>query len=503
VTGRDDVLDRRVWLTASVVVLGAFMTILDTTIVNVAIDRLTLEFNTDLATIQWISTGYLLALATVIPLTGWAADRFGTKRLYMISIALFVLGSALSGAAWSAESLIAFRVIQGLGGGMVMPAGMTILTRAAGPHRIGRIMSVVGVPMLLAPTVGPILGGWLVDDISWRWIFYVNVPIGAVALAMAARILPRDVPAPHERLDAVGVLLLSPGLAAFVYGLSESASTGGVGSAAVLVPCLAGLALVAAFVVHSLRTPHALIDLRLFRNRTVSASALTTLLFGSAFFGTMLLLPLYFQTVREEDALSAGLLMAPQGLGAMVTMPVAGRLTDRTGAGRIVLVGLALTLAGTLVLTQVTATTSYWMLSVALFVRGLGMGATMMPAMSSAFQTLTRAAVARASTALNIVQRIGGSIGIALLAVVLQQQITSRVPAAGGAGLGAAQNVPPEARAALAPHVAAAFGHTFWWAFALTALAFIPALRLPRHLPARPPEAAQSAPAPQAVPVEA
>jgi EmrB/QacA subfamily drug resistance transporter len=490
-TPDDDVLDRRVWLTAGVVVLGALMTILDTTIVNVAIDRLTIEFHTDLATIQWISTGYMLALATVIPITGWAADRFGTKRLYMLSIALFMLGSALSGAAWSAESLIAFRVIQGLGGGMVMPAGMTILTRAAGPHRVGRIMSVVGVPMLLGPTVGPILGGWLVDDVSWRWIFYVNVPIGAVALVMARRVLPRDVPQPGERLDVIGLLLLSPGLAAFVYGLSETASTGGVGAAKVLVPGLAGLALIAAFAVHALRTSHPLIDLRLFRNRTVSASAMTTLLFGSAFFGAMLLLPLYFQTVRGESALDAGLLLAPQGIGAMVTMPLAGRLTDRTGAGRIVLVGLTLTVAGTFVLTQLTATTPYGLLGAALFVRGLGMGATMMPSMSAAFQTLTRAAVARASTALNIVQRIGGSIGTALLAVVLQHQITSNVPASAGGGLSAAQNVPPAARAAVAPELAVAFAHTFRWALVLTALAVIPALRLPRHLPPRPVERMQ------------
>jgi EmrB/QacA subfamily drug resistance transporter len=500
----DDVLDRRVWLIAGVVVLGAFMTILDTTIVNVAIDRLSLEFHTDLATIQWISTGYMLALATVIPLTGWAADRFGTKRLYMISIGLFVLGSALSGAAWSAESLIVFRVLQGLGGGMVMPAGMTIMTRAAGPHRVGRIMSVVGVPMLLGPTIGPILGGWLVDDISWRWIFYVNVPIGAIALVMAARILDRDVPQPSQRLDVVGLLLLSPGLAAFVYGLSESTSSGGVGSAKVLVPALGGLALIAAFAWHALRTSYALIDLRLFRNRTVTASALTSLLFGAAFFGTMLLLPLYFQTVRSETALSAGLLLAPQGIGAMMTMPVAGRLTDRTGAGRIVLVGLTLVVVGTFVLTQVTESTSYWVTSGALWLRGLGMGATMMPSMSAAFQTLTKAAVARASTALNIVQRVGGSIGTALLAVVLQHQITTRVPAAGGGGLSAAQNVPPAVRDRLAPEIAGAFGHTFWWALVLTALAFIPALFLPRHLPRRVEEAAppeeERAPAP--VPVE-
>src|SRR5215204_2397935 len=201
-----DGLDRKLLAIASVVVLGAIMSILDTTVVNVAINTLARDFDTDLPTIQWIVTGYTLALATVIPVTGWAADRFGTKRLYTLSIALFVAGSALSGAAWSAESLIAFRILQGLGGGMLMPAGMTILTRAAGPQRVGRVMAIIGVPMLLGPILGPILGGWLVDDISWRWIFFINLPIGIAAMILSLRVLPRDLPQPAERFDLLGLV---------------------------------------------------------------------------------------------------------------------------------------------------------------------------------------------------------------------------------------------------------------------------------------------------------
>ena len=185
-------LDRGVLATAMVVVLGAIMSILDVTVVNVAINDLAKEFETSLATIQWVATGYTLALATVIPITGWASARFGTKRLYMVSIGLFVIGSMLAGLAWSAESLIAFRVLQGLGGGMIMPAGMTILTQAAGPQRVGQVMSIVGVPMLLGPILGPIIGGYLVDDVSWRWIFFINLPIGIIALTLAAKILKRD-----------------------------------------------------------------------------------------------------------------------------------------------------------------------------------------------------------------------------------------------------------------------------------------------------------------------
>src|SRR5215218_4567656 len=243
----DGKLDRRILTIAMVVVLGAIMSILDTTVVNVALNTLARDFDTDLPTIQWIVTGYTLALATVIPVTGWAADRFGTKRLYMLSIGLFVAGSALSGAAWSAESLIGFRILQGLGGGMLMPAGMTILTRAAGPQRIGRVMSIIGVLMLLGPILGPILGGWLVDDVSWRWIFFINLPIGVAALAFSSRILPRDTPQPAERFDVLGLSLLSPGLALVIYGLAKSTSAGGFDAPEVWGPALSGLLLLAGF----------------------------------------------------------------------------------------------------------------------------------------------------------------------------------------------------------------------------------------------------------------
>jgi EmrB/QacA subfamily drug resistance transporter len=491
------VFDRALISISFVVVLGTFMSILDTTIVNVAINTLSKDFNTSLATIQWVSTGYMLALATVIPLTGWAADRFGTKRLYMISIGLFLAGSVLSGMAWSAGSLIVFRVLQGLGGGMIMPAGMTILSKAAGPQRMGRVMGVVGVPMLMGPIIGPILGGWLVDDVSWRWIFYVNVPVGAVALVAAARLLQRDEPAAHERLDWLGLLLLSPGLAAFVYGLAETSSHGGFTSPQALIPMVAGLLLIGAFIVHAGRHAWPLIDTKLFKNRTMSASSLTTFAFALAMFGAMFLIPLYYQVVRGQSALDAGLLLAPQGVGAAIMMPIAGRLTDETGAGRIVLGGLALLFLGMLGFTQVGADTSFWFLGASQFLMGLGMGAAMMPAMSAAYATLQRQQIARATTSLNIIQRVGGSIGTAMLSVVLTHQLTSNLAGSGGGGLEAAQKVPAAARALAAPKIADAFGNTFWWAAAVIALAVIPALLLPRHkaqAPATPePQAAGTA----------
>src|SRR5690606_19434611 len=288
------------------------MSILDVTVVTVALPTFITEFETTYAIAAWTMTGYTLALATVIPLTGWAADRFGTKRLYLTALVLFVLGSLLCSVAWSIESLIAFRVIQGLGGGMLMPLGMTIMTHAAGPKRIGRVMAVLGVPMLLGPIGGPILGGWLIEAASWHWIFFINLPIGIIAIIAAARVLPSDKPQPNASLDFIGMLLLSPGLAAFAYRGSSTPRTGTPADAEVLVPALIGLALMAAFVLHALHKKHPLIDLGLFKHRQLTLAVITMSLFAIAFFGSMLLFPSYFLQVRGEETLPTGLLLAPQ-----------------------------------------------------------------------------------------------------------------------------------------------------------------------------------------------
>jgi EmrB/QacA subfamily drug resistance transporter len=471
-------------------------------VVNVALNRLSVEFQTTLETIQWVATGYTLALATVIPLSRWASDRFGTKRVYLTAIALFMIGSALAGTAWSIESLIFFRVLQGLGGGLIMPAGMTILTQAAGPQRVGRVMSVLGVPMLLGPIFGPILGGWLVDDISWRWIFFINVPIGIVALVLGMRILDKDKPKPAEQLDWQGLLMLSPGLAALIYGLAQVPKAGGFGSAEVLIPGIAGAVLIAGFILRALRASHPLIDLKLFKNRTFSISSIAMVLFMIAFFGAMLMFPLYYQTVRAETALAAGLLLAPQGIGAMLTMPLAGVLTDRIGPGRIVQSGIVVIVASMIVFTQLGADTSYWLIGGALFVMGMGMGMTMMPMMSAALRTLTKADAAGASTSLNIIQQVGASIGTAAISVILSSELSHRLPTTGArGGLGAAQGVPPELKSTLNPLISDAFGATFVWATVLLAIAFIPALFLPRGKPPIVVEPGEPAETPATVPV--
>jgi EmrB/QacA subfamily drug resistance transporter len=465
----EDRLDKGVLMTAGVVVLGAIMSILDITVVSVALRTFQNIFDATPAQVAWTMTGYTLALASVIPLTGWAADRFGTKRLYLLAVLLFTAGSALCSTATSLEMLVGFRVLQGLGGGMLMPLGMTILTRAAGPERVGRVMAVLGIPMLLGPIFGPILGGWLIDAASWHWIFLINVPIGAAALVYSALVLPKDDVKPSETFDWVGMLLLSPGLALFLFGVSSipEAQQKHAGyhllglylSNRVWVTALVGLVLIAAFVPWALRrhNVHPLVDLRLFRHKEITIAVIAMALFAIAFFGATLLFPLYFQQVHGESPLRSGWLLAPQGFGAMVTMPIAGVLADRIGPGKVVLTGLLLDTVGIGFFGFVGSHDSYAFLLTGLVIMGLGMGATMMPIMSAALARLTDASIARGSTLMNINQQVASSIGTALFSVLLTSSLNAHPNDLGGS-----------------------YGHVFLIATILVACCFAPALFLPR-----------------------
>jgi EmrB/QacA subfamily drug resistance transporter len=417
---RDEGLSRGVKIVAVVVVLGVIMSILDTTIVNVTLDTLSRDLHSPLSTIQWVSTGYLLSLAMVIPLAGWLSERFGSKRVWMVSVAVFAAGSALCGIAWSAGALIFFRVLQGFGGGLILPVGMSVLAQTAGPRHMGRVMSVIGVPMLLGPVLGPVLGGLIVTNAPWQWMFYVNVPIAVLSLTLAARLLNSDQGrADAAKLDWLGVALLSPGLASVVFGLAETETSGGLSSPIAWGPIAAGLMLIVAFVRHALRMRRPLIDVGLFRSTGFSAAAASVFLLGAALFGAMLLLPLYYQVDRGESALSAGLLMAPQGIGAVLVMPISGRLTDRIGGGRVALFGIALMTLATVPLAAVGSASSYTWLALVLVVRGVGLGCSMMPTMASAYAVVRSDQVPGATSVLNTLQRLGGSIGTTLLAVVL------------------------------------------------------------------------------------
>ncbi|NEB06031.1 MDR family MFS transporter [Streptomyces sp. SID13726] len=402
-------LDPAVLKLAGILVLGAVTPLLDSTIVSIALHTLGTDLDTSTTAVQWVSTAYLLALATVVPVSAWAVERHGARRVWLGSLALFLVGSMLCGLAWNIGSLVAFRVVQGVGGGLLLPVLQTLVMRAAGGRDLGRLMAVITLPALLGPILGPVLGGLIVGHLSWRWIFYVNLPLGLLAPALAHRGVPKDTPRPGHRLDVTGLLLLSPGLAALIYGLTE---TGAARAGALAV----GAVLVAAFAAHALRSPRPLVELRLFRDRAFAVSSALMFLNGLALYGGMFLLPLYYQQARGESVVAAGLLLAPQGLGSLLAR-VTGSLTDRVGPRPVALGGLLLAALGTLpfALSHPSAA----LLPVALVVRGLGMSAANLAVNVGAYQDLDHARVPHASAAVRIVQQLGGSFGTAVLAAVL------------------------------------------------------------------------------------
>jgi EmrB/QacA subfamily drug resistance transporter len=440
-----------------VVVLAAIMSMLDATIVNVALRTLALDLQTSLSTIQWAVTAYLLALAAVIPATGWTANRFGTKRMFVLSAAGFTVASLLCGLARSPAQLIAFRAIQGVAGGLLVPIGQMILVKTAGPARMARVMSAVGVPMFLAPVIGPTVGGLLIDHAGWPWIFYLNLPIGAAATILAIRLLPHDHTEHPGALDFPGLLLVSLAIVGITYGLAETGANGDAASPRVLVTLLTGGVLLAAFAVRALHIPRPLLDIRLFGDRVFSAAALTTFGLGAAMFGGMILMPLYYQIVRGQDAVATGLLLAPQGVGATIALILSARSTERLGPGLTSLIGGIISILATLPLVFLGADSSYLFLCLTMLIRGLGIGMSAMPAMTAAFQALPQSKINDATPQLNILQRVGGSVGTAVLAVVLQRQLNHATK--------------PAAQAQ-------AFGTTFWWVLGLTVAATLPTLLL-------------------------
>jgi EmrB/QacA subfamily drug resistance transporter len=453
-------VEAHVWRIATVVVLGTIMSVLDTTIVNVALDTLGKDLGSSVDQIQWVVTGYLLALAAVIPVSGWASRRFSSRNVYIFSLVLFTLGSVLCGLAQSTESLVAFRVIQGIGGGMLVPTGQMILVKAAGPRNLPKVMSAIGVPIVLAPIFGPTIGGLLLEHVSWQSIFLVNLPVGIATLVAALKLLPKDKPEGAEKLDFLGLGLLSVGLVGVTYGLAETGSAGSLVAASVLVPLAIGLVGIAAFAIRALRIPNPLLNVRLYKNRAFTAASITTFCLGAALFGAMVLMPLYFQTVRGEDAVTTGLLLIPQGLGAAVAMALSGRATERWGGGVTATIGTAITLVATIPFVLLGANTAFVLIGAAMVIRGFGIGMSIMPAMTAAYAVLTPQQVTHATPQLTTLQRVGGSMGTAILTVVLQGHLETA-----GASQGAMAN---------------AYGTTFIWVMGITAAALLPTLMLAR-----------------------
>ncbi|OBF87932.1 multidrug transporter [Mycobacterium sp. 852002-51163_SCH5372311] len=419
-------LDSKLVMTTVTGMLLLTMVTLDTTVVNVAQRTFVDEFSSTQAVVAWTLTGYTLSLAAVIPLTGWAADRLGTKRLVLASLLLFTLGSVLCALAPNVALLVAFRAVQGLGGGMLMPLQLVVLTRAAGPERLCRVLTISMVPVLIAPICGPILGGWLIGAFGWQWIFLINIPVGLLTFELAKFSLPEDVPSSAEPLDVVGMLMLSPGLVLFLYGVSLLPEHGTPAEPSVWRPATVGLILLCAFIIHSARrTNRALIDLRLLKNRAVAAANATRFLFVVAFFGSLLLLPGYFQQVLAKTPLESGLLLLPQTLGAAAVIPIVGAMLERKGPRRIVLFGTAFMSVGmSMFVYGITRHhVDITVLSSALVLFGVGSGCLMTPVSWAAVHTLNPDEVAHGSTLFNVNHNTAASVGAAVMSVILTSRL--------------------------------------------------------------------------------
>jgi EmrB/QacA subfamily drug resistance transporter len=449
-----DRVDPRVWRIGAVVMCGPLMSGIDATMVNISLDTLGRELNAPLTTIQWVSSAYLLALALALPMSGWLVDRVGARRLFLGCFAVFVTASALCGLAGSATTLLLSRVLQGLAGGLLAPMAQMMMARHAGKF-MARVMGITAMPVMIGQTLGPSLGGLILAYGSWRWMFFVNVPVGVLAAMLAIRLLPPDEKVNPRRLDLLGLALLSPGLALSLIGLVELPQGGGRGWAGGAM-LLSGVALVGLFLLHArARRGQALIDPRLFAGQTFRAAAATQFLSNAINFGGQLLLPLYLLRVREVTPSTAGLLLIPAGLGVFCALPLMGRLSERFGARMISGSGATLALVGTLPFALLRPDAPFWMLAAALFVRGFGVGSITIPSAAAAYASVPREALSGATTTINICQRFGGPTGTAMMALFLHHAQT---------------------RYATTPE---AFNATFWLLAGLAGLGILAASRLP------------------------
>ena len=469
-TTAEDRVDPKVINTAVVLIVGALAVVFDTTIISVALRTLSVQLHVSISTIQWVSTGYLLALGVAIPLAGWAQARFGGKRVWMFALTVFLIGSILSSLSWSAASLIVFRIVQGLGGGLMLPLFSTMIMQAAAGRALGRTMSLVTLPTVVGPILGPVIGGAILKWLDWRWLFWVNVPFCVVGFILAWWMLDQDATNARPRVDIVGWLLLSPGLVAILLGLSNSAQEGGFGRADAFGPLLVGAVLLVTFALYSVRRAgNALVDVRLFAHGPLTSASALTFLSGAALYGGMLLLPLYWQDVRGADALRAGLLLAPQGIGALLSRTLAGGLTDRIGARWVAFTGFAIIGLATVPFALASTTTNGWFLMAVLVVRGFGLAAVMIPLTTAAFVGLRHAEIPHAGIITRVAQQVGGSFGVAVLAVILDAALRNLGMHSGSAAL-----------------AATAFDQAFWWTVGFTGVALVLSLMLPGPHPAPP-----------------
>jgi len=409
------------WQALIVVIVGSFMVMLDSTVVNIALPRIITVFQAPVDSAQFVLTGYMIALAIIMPATGYLTDTYGTKRIYLISMFLFTVGSALCGMAWNVESLVLFRVFQGLGGGMMMPLGMTIIFKVVPVEKRGLFSGVFGLPMLLAPVIGPTVGGYIVEYIDWRVIFTLNLPIGALGLFLGGLLLRETELIPDLHPDWQGFVLSGLGFGALFYGLEKTSDWGwdDVRSVALLG---GGVVVLLIWVIVELTEEHPLVDLRVLQDATYALATSINFVVTVGLFGSILLLPLFLQNFRGLGAMQTGLLMFPQALASGLMMPVSGRLFDKLGPRPLIVPGLVLLAYGTWQLSYLDITTPDATIRDILIMRGLAMGLIMMPAMTVAMNRLPPHLIARGSSLTNVLRQLFGALGTALFVTLLQNR---------------------------------------------------------------------------------
>lgn len=404
------------------IITGIFMVILDSTAMNVALSKLVEDFNTQLPTLQWTVTGYMLAQAAVIPLAGWLSDRFGAKNVFLTSVFLFTLGSVLCALPNSAEWLIIFRVIQGLGGGFVMPVSMAYIYRLSPPNKVGQVMGMMGIPILLAPAIGPILSGWLVEYHSWRWIFLINLPVGIISIILGIIRLPKVGKQKVAGFDLPGMILGPLAFASLSYGVTQGAESWV--SEETMIGLVVGSVALIAFIIVELRAKTPLLDLRVFRSMDFSFGIVVQWVVQFCLFGAIFLLPQFLQQGRGLGAFDTGLTLFPQAIASGIMMPIGGYLFDKIGVRWLVVIGLSLVSGAIFQYSYVDMTTEGKDLIVPLMMAGAGMGLMMMPLNSHLINKAPRELVSRVTSLTSAMQQVVNSLAIAILVTILTSKIT-------------------------------------------------------------------------------
>jgi EmrB/QacA subfamily drug resistance transporter len=403
---------------AAVFVASMFLNIMDATVVNVALPTMSRYFGVPVASVSGVVTAYLVTLAVAMPASGWVGDRFGARSVMLGAIGLFTAASALCGLATSLPELVAFRAVQGIGGGLLIPVGMAMLFRAFGPAERIRANRLLIVPTLMAPALGPVVGGLLVDGLSWRWIFFINQPIGAAALLFGGLFLPRGSEHLPGRFDLPGFLLAGTGFPLFMYALSTGASSGW-GSVPALATGAAGVVLLAIFVAVELRVAEPMLNLRIYADRLFRTTNLQLAVAGAGFVGTLFLVPLLLQDGLGFTAVHSGLATFPEAFGGMTGVQVTTRLYKRTGPRRLMIAGMCGTVVSIGGMAFAGPGNAAWLIPVLMFFTGCAFGFAMIPSQTASMATVSAALTGQASTLLNTLRQAGGAAGVALLGTVL------------------------------------------------------------------------------------